>query len=99
MSTTLVIVVVAVGVLVAWTLVRARQGQAGSAVIVRCREGHLFTTIWIPGVSFKAIRLGTDRSQWCPVGRHWTTVTRVPESDLTQEDIQHARERHDIRIP
>ena len=65
---------------------------------IRC-EGHLFTTIWVPGVSFKAVRLGTGRSQWCPIGRHWTTVSRVPESELTQEDIQSAHEHHDIRIP
>jgi len=99
MSTGLVIVLVVAGVLVVWTLVRVRQGQAGSDVIVRCSQGHLFTTIWLPGMSFKAIRLGTDRFQWCPVGRHWTTVRRVRESDLTPEDIEQAHERHDIRIP
>jgi len=99
MSTGLVIALAVAGVLIVWTLVRVRQGQAGSDVIVRCSQGHLFTTIWIPGVSFKAIRLGMDRSQWCPVGRHWTTVSRVRESDLTQEDIEQASECHDIRIP
>lgn len=99
MSTELLIVLIVVGVLIVWTLVRVRGGQAGTDVIVRCSAGHLFTTIWIPGLSFKAIRLGTERAQWCPVGRHWTSVTRVPESDLTQDDIQRAHERHDIRVP
>jgi hypothetical protein len=99
MSTALVILLVVAGVLIVWALIRVRQGQAGSDVIVRCSKGHLFATIWIPGVSFKAIRLGTDRAQWCPVGRHWTTVSRVRESDLTQEDIETAHECHDIRIP
>src|SRR5690349_16657831 len=27
-------------------------------VVVRCRKGHLFTTIWVPGVSVKSARLG-----------------------------------------
>jgi hypothetical protein len=40
-------------------------------VIVRCSQGHLFETIWIPLVSFKAVRLGTRRLQRCPIGHHW----------------------------
>jgi len=95
----LLIVVVVIGVLISWTLVRARSGQAGTNVIVRCSEGHLFTTIWIPGMSFKALRLAGARSQWCPIGRHWTTVNRVLESELTQDEVQEARAHHDIRIP
>jgi len=98
MSTGLLILLAVIVVLIVWTLFRARSGKAGGNVIVRCAKGHLFTTIWIPGVSFKAIRLGSDRFQWCPVGRHWTTVTRVPESELTQEDVERAHEHHDIRI-
>lgn len=41
---------------------------------VRCRAGHLFTTIWIPLASLKAARLGGQHFQRCPVGHHWTTV-------------------------
>lgn len=52
-------------------------GQSANDVVVQCRDGHVFTTDWIPGVSFKAIRLGRDRYQYCPVGDHWTFVTRV----------------------
>jgi hypothetical protein len=34
------------------TIVARRRGyMVGTSTIVRCRSGHLFTTIWIPGVS------------------------------------------------
>jgi hypothetical protein len=36
--------------------------------IVRCSKGHLFTTIWVPLASFKAVRLGSRRYQRCPGG-------------------------------
>jgi hypothetical protein len=51
-------------------------------IIVRCAQGHLFTTSWVPGVSFKAIRLGRYRFQRCPVGNHWTFVTPVGDGEL-----------------
>lgn len=38
---------------------------------VRCSAGHVFTTIWMPLGSLKAVRLGWKRWQYCPVGRHW----------------------------
>lgn len=68
---------------------------------VRCAAGHLFTTIWIPLVSLKALRLGGGRYQHCPVGHHWTTVTplnldgAVPDP----EQLAVAAKVHDIRIP
>jgi hypothetical protein len=67
-----VVVVLAVRALATW---RAQSG--GAEVAVRCKDGHVFTTDWIPGVSFRAVRLGNVRYQYCPVGRHWTFVTRV----------------------
>ena len=50
--------------------------------LVRCREGHLFRTIWVPGLSIKAIRLGWYRAQFCPVGRHWTVVKPVKDGEV-----------------
>jgi hypothetical protein len=76
-----------------------RTGRPGGDVIVRCRQGHLFTTLWIPAVSFKAVRLGPWRLQRCPIGRHWSLVTPVDESELTDEERRAARERHDLAIP
>jgi len=82
------------------TLVARTKGyNMGGNVIVRCRHGHLFTTIWIPGASIKAVRLGWSRFQRCPVGQHWTLVTPVKPSSLTEEERRTAAENRDIRIP
>lgn len=68
-------------------------------VIVRCRDGHLFTTLWVPGASVKALRLGFARFQRCPVGNHWSIVTPVREADLSDEERHQAADVHDIRLP
>jgi hypothetical protein len=78
---------------------RRRGYNMGGNVIVRCRQGHLFTTIWIPGASLKAIRLGWARFQRCPVGKHWSLVTPVRESDLTDDERALAHSHRDVRIP
>jgi hypothetical protein len=78
---------------------RRRGYKLGQDTIVRCRAGHLFTTIWIPLASFKAIRLGWWRFQRCPVGNHWTLVHPVKESELTEEERTEAQAARDIRIP
>jgi hypothetical protein len=67
--------------------------------IVRCSKGHLFTTIWAPLASFKAVRLGQRRYQRCPVGHHWSIVTRVDPSELDPAELAAAQATHDIRIP
>jgi hypothetical protein len=66
---------------------------------VRCKDGHLFTTIWMPLVSFKAARLGDRRYQRCPVGRHWTTVVPLDVSGGSPEDYEVAKRVHDVGIP
>lgn len=66
---------------------------------VRCKEGHLFTTIWVPLGSLKAARLGNRRYQRCPVGRHWTTVSRLDPSSASSKDLATAAAVHDIHIP
>ncbi|HLK43516.1 MAG TPA: hypothetical protein VKV34_09255 [Thermoleophilia bacterium] len=83
------------------TVVARRRGYSGMGgnTIVRCRDGHLFTTIWVPGASFKAVRLGWKRFQRCPVGHHWTIVTPVREADLSDDELAAARAVHDVRIP
>lgn len=67
--------------------------------VVRCKDGHLFTTIWIPMASLKAVRLGRRRWQRCPVGGNWTTVTLVDESTLDPQELAAARSVHDTRLP
>jgi hypothetical protein len=76
-----------------------RAGRLGGNVVVRCRSGHLYTTIWIPGMSVKSLRLGLWRLQRCPVGAHWSIVTPVREPDLTWRERRTARARRDIRLP
>ncbi len=71
----------------------------GFNTVVRCRQGHLFTTVWIPGVKLKALDLVVARFQRCPVGNHWGIVTPVRDADLSDEDRRLASEHRDIRIP
>jgi hypothetical protein len=66
---------------------------------VRCSQGHLFTTIWIPLASLKAVRLGGSRYQRCPVGRHWAVVTPLEPATATPADLAAAAAVHDLRIP
>jgi hypothetical protein len=96
-----VILVVVIGVLAGGTLVARRKGYSGLGgnTVVRCRQGHLFTTIWIPGASLKSIRLGWARFQRCPVGKHRSVVVPVKEADLTDEEKNFASTHRDVRIP
>lgn len=73
--------------------------RVGTHVVVRCRAGHMYSTIWIPGASVKALRLGIWRVQWCPVGRHWSIVKPVREAALGEDELAAAREQRDIRLP
>jgi hypothetical protein len=82
------------------TLAVSRKGYGvGGNVVVRCRKGHLFTTIWIPAASIKSLRLGWARVQRCPVGHHWSLVTPVRESDLNEDDLEFAEQHRDVRVP
>jgi hypothetical protein len=78
---------------------RIRSGRLGGNVVVRCRQGHLFTTIWIPGGSLKSVRFGWWRFQRCPVGHHWSVVTPVKTVELTEQERRSASETRDIRVP
>jgi hypothetical protein len=59
----------------------------------------VFSTVWIPGASVKALRLGLWRVQWCPVGRHLTVVVLLKDADLTDAERAFAAEHHDVRVP
>lgn len=76
-----------------------RGYPVGGRLVVRCRDGHLFTTLWIPGVSLKALRIGWWRVQRCPVGNHWSVVTPVKESELSRRERRRARSRTDTWLP
>jgi hypothetical protein len=83
----------------ATVVLRLRGYGIGGATIVRCRSGHLYTTIWIPLASLKALRLGWWRLQWCPVGRHWSLVSPVRAADLSEDERRAAAEQRDLPIP
>jgi len=79
-------------------VLRRRGYGLGGRVIVRCRAGHLFTTIWLPGASVKSLRLGPWRLQRCPVGPHLSLVTPVDVRTLDAQELADAR-RRDTRVP
>jgi hypothetical protein len=45
------------------------------------------------------VRLGLWRVQRCPVGHHWSLVTPVNESDLSEDERRFAREHQDFPLP
>ena len=86
---------IVVGLMTAGTLVARRLGyKVGGHVVVRCRQGHLFTTLWIPGLNLKAIDLVVARVQRCPVGPHWSVVVPVRDASLSDADRKLAAGRH-----
>jgi hypothetical protein len=88
------------GIVAGVTLIGRRLGyNFGDETVVRCRKGHLFTTIWIPGVHLKEVDLLVARIQFCPVGQHWSLVVPVRESELTEEELRQARGHHDVPVP
>jgi hypothetical protein len=88
------------GALVVETIPIWRHGYGiGGNVVVRCRKGHLFTTIWLPGASVKSVRLGSRRFQHCPVEHQWSMVKLVRKSELSEKERRKAAEHRDIRIP
>jgi hypothetical protein len=97
--TSVVLGCIVVFLLVGTLAARRRGYPIGGDLVVRCLQGHLFTTIWFPGGSLKAVRLGWWRLQWCPVGEHWTLVAPVRDSDLTEAERRFAAQHRDTRIP
>lgn len=73
--------------------------RLGLHTVVRCRRGHTFTTVWIPGIKLTAIDLVVARVQRCPIGRHWTVVVPVKESELGAAEPQAAVAHRDVRLP
>ena len=92
------VILVVVAVRVA-RMSRAQGYRFGRDVIVRCRDGHLFMTTWIPMASVKAIRLGLVRMQYCPVGDHVTTVRLMRDGDLTPAERIEASRHRDNGVP
>jgi hypothetical protein len=64
------IIVVSLSTLETVVVARRRGSLLKLNTVVECRHGHRFTTWWVPGVSFKALRLLWWRLQYCPLGVH-----------------------------
>lgn len=67
--------------------------------IVRCSRGAYYETLWVPFVSVRAIRLGPQRLQRCPVHRRWEMTRIVPDGDLTPQVLREARTHLAGRVP
>ncbi|HXX90300.1 MAG TPA: hypothetical protein VEI83_08770 [Acidimicrobiales bacterium] len=86
-----VLVLVGISVVVVNVTVRRKGYSIPGRTVVRCSQGHLFTTTWIEGGSLHAVRLGPyKRYQRCPVGPHWAVVVPVRDEDLTDEERREA---------
>jgi hypothetical protein len=67
--------------------------------IVRCSQGHVYSSIWIPWASLKAVRLGRRRLQWGPVGGHFAMTQRVDPETLAADDRAAAESVRDAPLP
>lgn len=67
--------------------------------IARCQDGHLFETPYLRLASFKAVRLGPERIQRCPVGKHWTRVRFPPPGKLSDAERETARQHRTSPVP
>jgi hypothetical protein len=92
-------ILIVAGLLVEPIALWLRGYPIGGRVIVRCRQGHLFTTLWVPSVSVKSIRLLWWRVQRCPVGEHWTVVKPVRDGEISESERRAARHIFDIPVP
>jgi hypothetical protein len=99
MSTAIPIIVVIVAALLSFAagaVIARRRGYTEPVeTIARCRRGHLFTTVWVSKTAGRKLDLGWARVQRCPVGHHWTLVTRVDASGLTAEEKKIARKHRE----
>ena len=93
------VLAIAAGIAAEALAMRLRGYPMGTDVVVRCRRGHLFSTIWLPGISVKSLRLIWWRGQRCPVGNHWTIVTPVRPAELSADESRAAHARKDVRVP
>ena len=106
---TAAIVAIVIAFAVVFVYVVSRMGAAaghkrgysgmGGDTVVRCSQGHLFTTKWVVGSSVKAVRLGYKRYQRCPLCEKWRIVVPVRDDELTDEDRRLAAEHHDTKLP
>jgi hypothetical protein len=57
----------------------------------RCSGGHLFVTSW-PKLVFLSVHFGPSKFLRCPVDGHWRMARRVYPGDLTQAELDAAKQ-------
>jgi hypothetical protein len=99
--TAITVIAVVVLALAAATIAARRMGYSGIGgdTVVRCRAGHLFTTLWVPGASLKSVRLGTNQVPVLSGRKALDPRDPVRESELTDEEREFALQHHDARVP
>ncbi|WP_051939476.1 hypothetical protein [Phaeacidiphilus oryzae] len=67
--------------------------------VMRCPDGHLFETPFLPMVSLKAVRTPGGRYQRCPVDGRWRLMDLQITSELSPEQRAEARRHRTTPIP
>jgi hypothetical protein len=100
MDTVLPLIILVVAAIIAFGAGAVIAGRRSRAQLgrtpARCRQGHLFTTVWGVKGAHRASDFGWMRIQRCPVGGHLTLVYPVDESTLTREEKKLAKEIVDV---
>jgi hypothetical protein len=99
MSTVLPLIIIVVAALLAFAvgaMVASRKGfKRDGEVVARCRQGHLFTTVWVGRFSWRQLDLGFAKIQRCPVDGRLTVVRPADVSALTPEQKRAAKRVRD----
>jgi hypothetical protein len=62
---------------------------------IRCSGGDLYTATWLPGISWRSARLGMGRRlDRCPVCHRWRMAEAIDPGDLTDADLEQARQHY-----
>ena len=69
------------------------------AVTTELPKGVALEITSLSAASVKSLRFGMRRFQRCPVGRHWTMVTPVRASELSDDERRAAEANRDIALP
>ncbi len=67
--------------------------------VMRCKQGHLFETPFLPLVSLKAVKLPQGRFQRCPVDGRWGICELQFTADLSEDELEQARQHRTSPLP
>jgi hypothetical protein len=68
----------------------AMEGIVGDRIL-RCSDGHLFVSTEGARL-FLSLHLGPKRLIRCPVDRKWRMAGNVNSADLTEQEVEQARQ-------